>query len=754
MANFNLEMTGAQVKDALNQLEDRVAEGWAVGTFNGAPVTSGSPYFNNNAKHYAALAQSSVPDNTNSAVLWNVDQTGLLTDADKQQARLNIGAGAATDIANLQNRVTTTETDINVLDSRMDEFASLPSGSTSGDAELIDIRVAADGTTYTTAGDAVRGQVGNIKEELNIFDELLTTTTGDWLQGGLSPSTGAGVSSNSYLRSSQFYTYKQVKRIKSTDSSTYHFSVFVYDKNHNYIGIVDTTGTKVDTGVNSIRELSYCDLVYIERLYPSMTFKVEVYYINRSTITRDVGPSLAYLYQSTNYKVNEIKENEVQSLINWEYGDASITSAGIRYLGLRDALYNYRVRTSIGTTVHLNVGDTIQIPNGKRAYFGWTNTSNVFKALTAWRNGPQTYVVQEEGEYVFLLSYTTQSEITDISAFVSDYIIKVKGQNVSTILAASESHGNVPSYFISPLSTIISTKKTRELTCDGSGDSFIFITDVHWQQNMQNSPALISEVLKNTNTKKVVFGGDILNLGSTVDYGVTMERKFYNALSEFGIAPISVIGNHDWNDNVFATYPNAHLSNLNVYSLMFKQQESEVSDLPKITGTDYTNSFYCYTDNASQKIRYLFINNAKGSIGTTQTDWIEQRITELPVGWTVVAFAHIYWDGISNNTPTISTVGAELKSLLDTISSTANAKIAALIVGHCHFDYSEQSSAGYWIISTTTDCLGVSTLALSPTMTAGTSTEQAFDIYTIDTTNNTIYADRLGAGTSRSFVYN
>lgn len=54
--DFNLQMTGEQVKNALQQLEDRVAEGWAVGAKDGVPVTSGSPYYENNAKYYAEQA--------------------------------------------------------------------------------------------------------------------------------------------------------------------------------------------------------------------------------------------------------------------------------------------------------------------------------------------------------------------------------------------------------------------------------------------------------------------------------------------------------------------------------------------------------------------------------------------------------------------------------------------------------------------------------------------------------------------------
>ena len=70
-----------------------------------------------------------------------------------------------------------------VLSARMDEFTKLPNGSisTAADAELVDIRVKADGTSAATAGNAVREQFTDLKSAL--AENTGTKIIDGWVDG-------------------------------------------------------------------------------------------------------------------------------------------------------------------------------------------------------------------------------------------------------------------------------------------------------------------------------------------------------------------------------------------------------------------------------------------------------------------------------------------------------------------------------------------------------------------------------------------
>lgn len=89
-------------------------------------------------------------------------------------------------VADVNHNLQQQNANIVVLESRMDEFSTLTDGSTTGDAELADIRIGANGYTYPNAGDAVRGQVENLTNEdpsevpigKNLFNYTFYATAG------------------------------------------------------------------------------------------------------------------------------------------------------------------------------------------------------------------------------------------------------------------------------------------------------------------------------------------------------------------------------------------------------------------------------------------------------------------------------------------------------------------------------------------------------------------------------------------------
>lgn len=97
-------------------------------------------------------------------------ETNTNNNINDQNTKIN---SIQTQQTNLANQQTT-------LSQRMDTFTSLSEGSTTGDAELKDIRVGANGITYNNAGDSVRGQYSQLKEDLADLTPIRTSQLLDY----------------------------------------------------------------------------------------------------------------------------------------------------------------------------------------------------------------------------------------------------------------------------------------------------------------------------------------------------------------------------------------------------------------------------------------------------------------------------------------------------------------------------------------------------------------------------------------------
>ena len=134
-----------------------------------------------------------------------------------------------TDVDTIGDALDQAIADIAVLDGRVDNITSLPAGSvsTSADAELVDIRVGADGTIYPTAGDAVRGQVSDLKNAIdNSYSEIQDKLPHEFRMGGITSSNG---SQNEATNRAHTTYVKLEKGAKYTCKQGYEFVAFEYD---------------------------------------------------------------------------------------------------------------------------------------------------------------------------------------------------------------------------------------------------------------------------------------------------------------------------------------------------------------------------------------------------------------------------------------------------------------------------------------------------------------------------------------------
>lgn len=404
--------------------------------------------------------------------------------------------------------------------------------------------------------------------------------------------------------------------------------------------------------------------------------------------------------------------------------------------------------------------------NGQIMPHDFYNNTNVIKTAVNWVSGHVYENLYTQGTYAVVFRKKDDSLININTIW--DHVRVYEVDNTV----------HFPDYYRSHMQDRVDTINSKLTSPNDFG--FGFITDVHAEFNTKHFPALIDEVRTKTPINEFMGGGDWAT--SWFDSKNDADNKpelfhFFEELQRLfkGVPLLKTVGNHEWAYGANNAY---NITSQEMYAYYLRDADKMFNDIQ--WGPDHT---YYYWDDKLNHCRFISLNvmdypsvlKPTGNqdnkewwfeVGNDQINWLKATLNSVPDGYVVAIESHLvplsadqFASFPAAKIGTTISNGEDLQAIASAYAAktgdfaSAKGDLLGWFGGHYHADDITVRN-GVTYISTIADCMSVwEDIPNVPKKTAGTVSEQAFDVAIVDRANRKVNLIRIGDGSDRSFTY-